>query len=151
MRSTERVLYPPLERRLRRAGYVVEGAAVGRVFTLPFTLQAADLIGFKWRREGDVDVWAVEAKRGNSRASIRTALAQALAYRVVVPRVSVAAETYVKGFGEIVTTLRALGLGYMRATAHEANEWEPPAASGAHDHRLYVRTLRHAALLRLLA
>ena len=155
-KNTERELYEVVRRWLAGRKYLVFGSAGGGSFPLPLVVQDADLIGFKWRGSG-VDTWGIEVKRGDSRSAIRSALAQAVAYQVVVPRVSIATQATRRALAEISGGLGGLGIGAIRIGGRtrfqlpraEAVRAEPYGA--AHVRPLYEASLRHAALLALLS
>ena len=147
--SAEKDLYPVLRKLLEQRGYCVE-----EQFEIYSTLTGAkrkiDVLGFRWSADGDVDAWAVEAKKGGQPGDILKAIAQAIEYQLLVPKVSVAAEVHRDNLSFAEYPLRQLGLGYLCATRQSAGEVIAPSTSPRFYHDEFNHIIRHAGVLRLL-
>jgi hypothetical protein len=72
-----------------------------------------DVAAAKWSRESNLEVAAVECKRGQGWKSIENAIGQAVTYQTFFPFVYVATQTPEEGLGHMENVLRSLGLGYI--------------------------------------
>ena len=147
----EKDLYPSIQKLMESRDYEV--ICEFKTFS-PLTgrTRKLDLLGFRWRADGDLDAWAVEGKRGASPADTLTALGQAIEYQLYVPRVSVAAEVPREELAFAENPLRQLGLGYIHATTTltPATEVITPALSPRCYQNEFNQVVRHAGVLCLL-
>ncbi len=124
--NPEKALYASIEDMMVGQGY-----AVIREFKAFFPLadrtRWLDLLGFRWADDGDLDAWAVEAKKGDLPSNALSALPRAIEYQLYVPRVSAAAEVRGGCLAFAEEPLRKLGLGYIHATPKLAHARPKPA------------------------
>lgn len=152
----EKELYPSIATALENEGYLTfeqfqflnplfnEQQAHGCI--------EADVVGFKWTDEGDIEAVAVEAKRGEARDTPLSVIPQALLYQVQFPSVYVACGTREVNILEFIKKpIRWLGLGYVYASPQHARiVWEPdPGRNQAYEEVRYLSGIRPAAVVAL--
>ena len=147
--TLEKELYPPLQNFLEGEGYSVE-RELSVYSRLSGKTRKLDLVGFKWNADGQVDAWAIEAKRGSNPSDLLTGLAQGVEYQLYSPRVSLAAEADRKRLGFAEDPLRRLGLGYISVRGKTATEIIQPAYSPHLYCDEFNTIIRHAGCLKLL-
>jgi hypothetical protein len=163
---SEKDLYPPVKGPEKALYRSIEDLMVGQGYTVIPQFKAffpladrtrwLDLLGFRWTDDGDLDAWAVEAKKGDLPSNALSALPQAVEYQLYVPRVSVAAEVRGGCLAFAEEPLKKLGLGYIHATrklAHAtpklAKEIIPAPSTRCFENEAnYV--IRHAGVLCLI-
>ena len=148
-KKKEKELYPPLQKFLEVSGYSVE-RELSVYSRLSRKRRKLDLVGFKWNADGQVDAWAIEAKRGSNPSDLLAGLAQGVEYQLYSPRVSLAAEVDRKYLGFAEDPLRRLGLGYIAVRGKTTTEIIQPAYSPHLYCDEFNTIIRHAGCLKLL-
>ena len=117
-KTREKDLYGPISKELegnRNTCYTTT------VKEYPFSIdeekgRRVDVVAAKWSRKSNLEVAAVECKRGQGWRSIENAIGQAVTYQTFFPYVYVATQTPEEGLGHMENVLRSLGLGYIHAS-----------------------------------
>ena len=147
----EQDMYDSIGKALGRNGFKTI-----RRFSFPHPLvqkeeRQADVVGFRWSAEGDVEAVAVEAKVGDAPDTPLWSIPQAVVYQVLFPSVYVASATPPCDVDFSRKVLCSLGLGHIEASSHVAHVlWEPkPRDNKRYDEAAYLKDIRPAAALAL--
>lgn len=150
----EKAMYPPIAKAFSNHGFVVfqqfsfEHPLVGHYEGYE---PKADLAAFRWASDVAIDAVAVEAKPGTEPAGPLWAIRQAATYQLLFPSVYVACGTPVEKLSFAEGVLRALGLGYMSVHKKRASFIFPPVENARCYEVHFLRQIRPAAVLALLA
>ncbi len=150
----EKAMYPPIAKAFSSHGFVAFQQFSFEhplVKDYPDYSPVADLAAFRWAGSAAIDAVAVEAKPEAEPACPLWALTQATTYQLLFPSVYVACGTPAEKLSFAEGVLRALGLGYMSVHSKRASFIFPPVENARCYETHFLRQIRPAAVLALLA
>ena len=108
-----------------------------------------DVVGFRWRRDEEIDAVAVECKIAKNAKNVLSALSQATVYQNFFPKTYIATNFSIKNVAEVRKILKKRGFGYLYINPRKkvVEELKPIPSGCLLDRNLYKLFVKRKAAI----